>query len=609
VHASQPNIVEQAQVTREGDQLVFTGTIRWTVQVDHQQAPDQLQREVEKMGQQVKREVYAHVLQDIEGQLVSQFQIANPHLQRRGTRPYTLVAPFGKIRIRRTRLFDRQTRKWSVPAKQMWKTSHRHCLLPGLKEAACQQTLQVSVRKTVQALDQQAGEAQLISPATVVNLYHQEGRRLDQTQRRQAERILQAHPQALACGLAGPLHDSGALAPKDAPADAAAPDESGTSQPSGIWTPDSCPAPAPAGKTLWLPPSLKEPEPPRKASDDDLSPCVCQGGCPPSWSVAPPDEPERDLPELTEQEQEEIRQRAIGFMRPDSASVPFSDATDVDGAPEEPGACGSAACESGGCEPSHPAPRRVDPGWVAIQVDEVLTSAQPCQQAAQATQGAKVYKRNHTFTATVETEDQTYYLAACCAGSLRRIVAALLCRLGVLEGLRGVLVIGDGAQWIRDWYEALKLSTREMVLCWYHLAKRVYERLSQGGFSKARRQEIEHAVLGHLWKGELSQAVWYLWGVRAEARNAGCAKWITQLIHYLLARRDYLPNYSQRHQAGLWIASTRVEKWNDCAVADRCKRRGMSWTHEGVLALALQQAERRNGPAIWETLPQHSQAA
>jgi len=29
-----------------------------------------------------------------------------------------------------------------------------------------------------------------------------------------------------------------------------------------------------------------------------------------------------------------------------------------------------------------------------------------------------------------------------------------------------------------------------------------------------------------------------------------------------------------------------VEKWNDIAVAERCKHRGSSWTKEGVLAVA-----------------------
>jgi hypothetical protein len=53
--------------------------------------------------------------------------------------------------------------------------------------------------------------------------------------------------------------------------------------------------------------------------------------------------------------------------------------------------------------------------------------------------------------------------------------------------------------------------------------------------------------------------------------------------------------YQQRHRAGLWIASTRVEKSNDWEVSGRCKHQGMSWTPQGVLALAALEASRRNG--------------
>ncbi|MGB0069400.1 MAG: hypothetical protein WBQ11_15375, partial [Isosphaeraceae bacterium] len=47
---------------------------------------------------------------------------------------------------------------------------------------------------------------------------------------------------------------------------------------------------------------------------------------------------------------------------------------------------------------------------------------------------------------------------------------------------------------------------------------------------------------------------------------------------YLEKRRAYIPNYQQRQRAGLWIASTRVEKYNDWAVSARCKHQGMSWS-------------------------------
>jgi hypothetical protein len=60
-------------------------------------------------------------------------------------------------------------------------------------------------------------------------------------------------------------------------------------------------------------------------------------------------------------------------------------------------------------------------------------------------------------------------------------------------------------------------------------------------------------------------------------------------------RRESVPDYRKRQRAELWIASNRVEKYNDWAVSGRCKHQGMSWTPQGVLALAALVAARRNG--------------
>jgi hypothetical protein len=54
-----------------------------------------------------------------------------------------------------------------------------------------------------------------------------------------------------------------------------------------------------------------------------------------------------------------------------------------------------------------------------------------------------------------------------------------------------------------------------------------------------------------------------------------------------------IPDYAARHEQGLWIASTRVEKWNDTAIAERCKHRGMSWTENGTLVIALHAEKKK----------------
>ena len=84
---------------------------------------------------------------------------------------------------------------------------------------------------------------------------------------------------------------------------------------------------------------------------------------------------------------------------------------------------------------------------------------------------------------------------------------------------------------------------------------------------------------------------------------------VEEFVAYLEKRPAYIPNYQQRQRAGLGIASTRVEKYNDWAVSARCKHQGMSWSPQGVLALAALEAARRNGELdAWRrdrALPEH----
>lgn len=167
-----------------------------------------------------------------------------------------------------------------------------------------------------------------------------------------------------------------------------------------------------------------------------------------------------------------------------------------------------------------------------------------------------------------------------------------MCRLDVLDGTRRLLVLADGASWIRTWFEGLGLTGKAMIVCWDHVTKRCYEDLSGAGFAKERREEISRHLLGLLWEGRVEAAIEWLRGCRDEARKPD---WIDGLIGYLEKRRPYLPDYKARQEAGLWIASNRVEKFNDWSISRRCKWRGMSWTPQGVVALAVLEAARRNG--------------
>jgi hypothetical protein len=239
-----------------------------------------------------------------------------------------------------------------------------------------------------------------------------------------------------------------------------------------------------------------------------------------------------------------------------------------------------------GCEPAFPVakdqPREVDEGFVIVEPDEVKTKAQPSTGR----------KEVWTYTAVVLVAGLRCVFAEATAEGLWLQVSALLLELGVFRGERRLLVLGDGAAWIRTWFEGLLLFPKAMILCWWHLRKRCYEQMSSAGGPKERRRAFEKELLGQLWEGKVDAAVGLLKGALEWVRNPGA---VEELIAYLEKRRAYIPDYQQRQRAGLWIASTRVEKYNDWAVSGRCKHQGMSWSPQGVLALAALEAARRNG--------------
>jgi hypothetical protein len=207
-----------------------------------------------------------------------------------------------------------------------------------------------------------------------------------------------------------------------------------------------------------------------------------------------------------------------------------------------------------GCDPAFPMardePRAVDEGLVIVEPDEVKTKAQPSSGR----------KEVWTYTAVVLVAGLRYCFAEATAEGLWLQVSALLLELGVLGGERRLLVLGDGAGWIRRWFEGLGIDSKAMVLCWWHLRKRCYESMSSAGGPKDRRREFEKKLLGKLWRGEVEAAIELLRGALEWVRNSTA---VEELIGYLEKRRASIPDYEQRQRAGLWIASTRVEKFND----------------------------------------------
>jgi hypothetical protein len=227
-------------------------------------------------------------------------------------------------------------------------------------------------------------------------------------------------------------------------------------------------------------------------------------------------------------------------------------------------------------------PRQVDPGTALVELDEVKVHAQPTTGRQQLL----------VDTAPVMTAGLSYHFAAATTAELAYQVGAFLAASGVHRGTHSLLVLADGARWIRDWFQGLGLKDKAMIVCWYHLKKRCEQCLSRACRGREHRRAVEAPVLEALWHGRVGGAIAALRSRAGEMKNAEA---LEELIGYLQARRPYLPDYEARQRAGLWIASNRVEKFNDWSVSVRCKHRGMEWTEAGVVGLASLEAARRNG--------------
>src|SRR5262249_38706535 len=93
-------------------------------------------------------------------------------------------------------------------------------------------------------------------------------------------------------------------------------------------------------------------------------------------------------------------------------------------------------------------PRAGDPDVVLVELDEVKVQAQ-----ANTTR-----KQVQALTAVVMITGQCWHLAAATTQELAYQVGALLAVLGVHRGTRRLLVLADGARWIRNWFEGLAVK-------------------------------------------------------------------------------------------------------------------------------------------------------
>jgi hypothetical protein len=221
----------------------------------------------------------------------------------------------------------------------------------------------------------------------------------------------------------------------------------------------------------------------------------------------------------------------------------------------------------------------VAPDQVLTTTDEVLTRK-------------LAHRRfNELRTARLVTTEGSRYLS----GSGQSFVVLLLVMvLLCAQRHRAVLLIADGARWIRNWFAALLALAPSslMILDWFHVRKRVSELGSMICHGRKAKAALLGPLYRHLWQGEVDAALALLEAYRPHARNL---ERLEELIAYLRDRRAYIPNYRARRRECQYIGSAHVEKANDLIVAQRQKGAGMHWSLATSDALAALRTLMLNG--------------
>ena len=194
-------------------------------------------------------------------------------------------------------------------------------------------------------------------------------------------------------------------------------------------------------------------------------------------------------------------------------------------------------------------------------------------------------------TARLMTKHGSRYLSGVGATFLQRLHLAVVLSL---EPLSSLLLIADGARWIRAFFsETLAaVADKSMILDWHHLKQKCCDLSSRICRGRAAKAQFLRCLYRRLWGGDVKGAIAVLEAERPATKNE--AK-LDELITYLQARAVWIPNYRQRRIDRRYVGSAHVEKANDLIVARRQKNRGMQWSEATSDALAALRTLMLNG--------------
>jgi hypothetical protein len=174
-----------------------------------------------------------------------------------------------------------------------------------------------------------------------------------------------------------------------------------------------------------------------------------------------------------------------------------------------------------------------------------------------------------------------------------------------LEQARRVVLLGDGARWIRDlqqthFFDAL------YILDWFHLRRELRRALRRAAAELGSDyMAVVHMTLRDLlWFGEVDLALERLDRLRGRLAGGDARDALLSFKRYVRNNRDGI-GYADLHEQGIHVGSGPVEKAADLVINRRCELRGMSWYRDTADGICNLRALRFNGRSRWVAFWDH----
>ena len=163
------------------------------------------------------------------------------------------------------------------------------------------------------------------------------------------------------------------------------------------------------------------------------------------------------------------------------------------------------------------------------------------------------------------------------------IVAELYRRSGGKLDQVESYVRGDGAPFIRGFRDKYAFLSR-YILDYYHLCRKVRDRLSGVYDKEKRREEVREAIMEYLHSGDVDGALTYLQKLIGRFRNRNRQYHLKKLAGYIERNRNGIW-YDEAQKLGISIGAGSADKAGDILICRRMKLRGMRWSRKGADAV------------------------